>query len=179
MKKNKKAFTLMELLIVIFIMSLFLWLSMGIWVKQLNNFKLNNIKENFIWFYNNIYNNILTSNYYKWKKINIFTISFNSNTGNIFYYETWYKWLENINYNSKKLSLKTKINNIYSNNTNNIKSFFIELSPYTLWCNIMVNWKKIKEIYFSLINEKFNKNYCFYIKDKNCILEEIKCINSY
>ena len=169
MKNNLNAFTLIEMLIVIFILTIILWFTMnfsGDRIQLLNN---KNTEEEFITAYNDQYLIALNSNYIDWKSYDKLDISFAS-------WSTQFAY----NYKLNEVSQKSGTNNV--SNKLKIKqlciwgegktNLIIQYSPYELWCQLNGGeWVATIKIWVN--NDREDK--CFEISSKLWRLISIKC----
>lgn len=172
--KKLKAFTLIELIIVIVIISVLMAATMRFgWdrIRLLNN---KNIQEQFLSSFsslqaeNNMTNYHLGKNYQElkinfllWEKF--FSYSYHNQDSILDSKTTSIEWW---NYKISKIILDWNV----------LKEANILMKPYTLWCTITNNdgsssWKNLK--LWILVND--NKEYCFSIESNNCKIKTIFC----
>lgn len=169
MPKPKNAFTIIEMLVVIFIITIILTITMnfsGDRIQLLNN---QNTKEEFISAYNEQYLIVSNSNYIDWTNYDKLVISFRS-------------WDKDFSYKYKKgdaviksgrndVLWKIKIKEIKLWN-DNVEDLDIQLTPYELGCKFTPNPNKdpLAQIIVSVNSDR--KDYCFQISSKLWRLEE-------
>ena len=177
MKTWKNAFTLIEMLIVICIISIILWFTMSFsWdrIQLLNN---KNIEEQFITTYNDYFYSVMNSNYISWSIYDELLLSFSS-WGNYIEYnfqKDWnsvYSWTNSLSDKIKIVWLK-----LWSTQKNKT---FIKYTPYQLWCQFFdsSDWEQINKnlhIKISVNNDREEK--CFQIKNTLWRLIEFDCRN--
>jgi len=158
MKKSLNAFTLLEMLIVICIITIILWFTMNFsWnrIQLLNN---KNTQEEFITAYNEQYLIASNSNYIDGKLYDELEISFKK-WQKSFSYE--YK-LNNTGHTSGTNNIlnKIEIKQICLNNSEN-SSLNIQYTPYELWCKL--NGEKAWKAVIKLWVNNDREDYCFEI----------------
>ena len=174
MFKNKKGFTLIEMIIVILIMSLMLWLSMNFWSNRITELKYQTIKETFISDFDNIYSNVISSNYINQKHYDFLQI----------YLKSWSNiWQYNYFWNDSYNNMTGLIENMYLTNLyldwNSVENLTFQIKPYNIWCEIFTQNKEEFLTWslttFSLLADNKIKKYCFSLNWNNCKLIEYKC----
>ena len=168
--KFKKAFTLIEIMIVIVIVWILMTATMRFWWDRIGFLNNKNVKEQFISNYDSIYSDTLMSNYYLWDIFKTLQIKFSVWT-------TWFgadyhrynddviirnTYVDGWKYKITKLSL----------DGNSMDDVILSFSPYILWCKI--DWLDDKVLEIDLfVND--SKNYCFEINSDNCRISTIMC----
>lgn len=170
--KNKKikAFTMLELIIVIVIISVLIWISMRFGWDRINFLKHKVSQEQILDFYNSIYSRNLSTNYFEWKiydKLNVSLVKWRPNflysylfDDNILF--SWSSFVEWWSYIIDDLKLNDK----------EVENIEIEMIPYNLWCKI--SWSDTSEATISTFVNS-SKKYCFSIDSENCRLNSISC----
>lgn len=167
--KNKKAFTLLEIVIVIVI----IWILMSATMKFggdriwfLNN---KNIKEQFLDSYSLLQSNNTMTNYYLWKIYKNLDINFDIWSDKFAYkynlYDssfTWQTYVDGGSYQINKLNVDWK----------NVSNLNISMTPYVLWCTIQDQNSAEAELGI-LVNN--SKQYCFKINSDICRIVSISC----
>jgi prepilin-type N-terminal cleavage/methylation domain-containing protein len=169
--KLKRAFTLLEIMIVIVIIWILMWATMRFGWDRIGFLNNKNIKEQFISNYDTLYSNNMTTNYYMWNLYTDLEIAF------ILWY-TWfdyiYKWYGADNIFSGTTRVDGGIYEIIniSIDWEEMEDVTISLVPYILGCNI--NWwqNQLAEIEIFVNNAK---NYCFEINSDNCRMYSVSC----
>ena len=168
--KKIKAFTLLELTIVVVIIGVLMAATMKfgwnrIWL--LNN---KNIQEQFLNHYSSLQSRNNMTNYYMWKIYQNLHINFELGENDFWYkydsYESAYTgrtYVEWWNYKINVLSIDWK----------DIKSASVIMTPYSLWCMIGNDWNELN--IWVLVNN--SKQYCFSIQSDNCRMRNVSCKN--
>ena len=160
MKHNLNAFTLIEMLIVIFIITIILWFTMNFsWdrIQLLNN---KNTQEEFMTAYDEQYLIVSNSNYIDWQAYNQLEISFKSGDDKFSYNFTWSNW--SIKSGNNDILWKIKIKEICLNSSKK-DSLKIILRPYQLWCTLNGSgWTAIIKIW---VNDD-REDKCFQISSQ-------------
>lgn len=173
--KNKKWFTLIEIMVVIVIIAILLTLTMWISSDRIQILKMKSVQEQLIYNYNNLFSKNMLTNYYEWSMYENMIIKmikddkqftygykrFNENEESINYKHDYVEWW---NYKFTELLLDWHI-------TDNIT---IKLTPYILWCEIS-NWNTTWNKLISKVTINNNKKYCFQISSNLCKQENIDC----
>lgn len=166
----KRAFTLVEMLVVIVVISLMIWLVMFSWWKNVTEIQFRSDKETFLSTFTKIRTNALSSNYYKDVKYESLEMEYDSNKNKIkISYVSWWT-----NYD---------LENIYfTNSFFSWSSWFrISLYPYSLNCNLLYLDPNINNNWMSIVqlrskNKKYS--YCFNMESSSCRLKEIQCLEN-
>lgn len=168
--KSKKAFTLIEIIIVIVIIWLLMWAMMkfsGSRISVLNN---KNVKEQFISNYDELYfNNMMTSYYLRdlYKNLYIYFVVWENNFSYKYeWYTRSYSGLLDVD------GWQYKITKLYLNG-DEVKNLEISFLPYKFSCYI--NWSGSQKIANIDILVNSSKTYCFEIDSSNCRLYEVNC----
>jgi len=160
MKHNLNAFTLIEMLIVICIITIILWFTMNFsWdrIQLLNN---KNTQEEFMTAYDEQYLIVSNSNYIDWQAYNQLEISFKSGDDKFLYNFTWSNW--SIKSGNNDILWKIKIKEICLNSSKK-DSLKIILRPYQLWCTLNDSeWTAIIKIW---VNDD-REDKCFQISSQ-------------
>lgn len=160
MKHNLNAFTLIEMLIVICIITIILWFTMNFsWdrIQLLNN---KNTQEEFMTAYDEQYLIVSNSNYIDWQAYNQLEISFKSGDDKFSYNFTWSNW--SIKSGNNNILWKIKIKEICLNSSKK-DSLTIMLRPYQLWCTLNGSgWTAIIKIW---VNDD-REDKCFQISSQ-------------
>ena len=169
--KQKSAFTIIEMLVVIFIVTIILWITMsfsGNRIQLLNN---QNTKEEFISAYNEQFLIASNSNYIDWTNYDKLILSFSV-------------WDDDFSYQYKKGDMvvksgrndvlwKIQIKQLFVWNES-IQHLDIQLSPYELWCKFINGLNISKSLNASIVVSVNGnrKDYCFQISSQLWRLEE-------
>jgi len=167
--KNKKAFTLLEIIIVIVI----IWILMSATMKFggdriwfLNN---KNIKEQFLDNYSLLQSNNTMTNYYVWKIYQDLDINFSIWMSDFSYqynsYDSLYTGQTYVDWGSYKIqSLKV--------NWDSVSNINVSMTPYILGCSIQGGSNSFAEINILVNNAK---EYCFRINSDICRMISVSC----
>ncbi len=172
MKSKKKWYTLLEIMIVLWVIIIIMTITMKFGSSRIEDLQAQTSKDEFKNNYEQLLLTNMSSNYHNKERYNKIIISMMS-WGNGFTYtlendsenpET-YTW-----YNNPKLEItKLQINN------NEINEIETELIPYKIWCTINDQTWLLTHIE----TKAKNKTHCFQIHTDNCKLEQINCSNLY
>lgn len=171
MKKKKQWYTLLEIMITLWVIIGLLAITMNFSSNRIEDLDIQATKEDFIHSYENIIINNMSSNYLNQKRYTFLDISIISWSHEIAYTindEWWiietYTWFS---------STKLLINNIKGNNNQDKENIHIILHPYTLWCQISSNEENITNANIQ-IKTKSSID-CFAIQNQTCKLKKITC----
>ena len=162
----KKAFTLIEMLIVLVVIGILMTATMKFGSNRIVDLKAQSIKEQFVWYYNDIYSQNMTSSFRDGKKYQQLIVAMT--TG--------------ISYKVDALPLiDSKISGISFQNLrfetwgNWFPLADLIFVPYQLWCTITDGTMSWNILYFDLVIPENGKQYCFEIKSETCKLVETRC----
>jgi len=161
----KKAFTLIEIVIVLVVISILMTATMKFGSNRIDDLKAQSLKEQFVWYYNDLYRQNLMSSFRDETKYQTLTLTFQTGT--------WYRIDATAPVKDPKLA-----DVIFSGltlDTHPFPSIDITLVPYILWCTIAwasTTWSLFS---FQLYIPQNGKQYCFEIKAETCKLVEIRC----
>jgi prepilin-type N-terminal cleavage/methylation domain-containing protein len=164
----KRAFTLIEMMIVIAVIAILLTVTLKFWNSRILDLKNQSSKEEFTSFYNQLYSQNLISNYQNAQKYNFMEI----------YLSTWigysYDWNKDIIYNQISKDINIIWLNISWKQSDKVK---LKLLPFKLWCDIIntntnLTWDSLQ---FNILVGKTQKKYCFEIWSQNCKLIQVNC----
>ena len=160
MKHNLNAFTLIEMLIVICIITIILWFTMNFsWdrIQLLNN---KNTQEEFMTAYDEQYLIVSNSNYIDWQAYNQLEINFEKDDSKFSYDFIWSNW--SIKSGNNDILWKIKIKEICLK-SESIQKLTIILKPYQLWCTLNDSgWTAIIKIW---VNDD-REDKCFQISSQ-------------
>jgi len=161
MKHNLNAFTLIEMLIVICIITIILWFTMNFsWdrIQLLNN---KNTQEEFMTAYDEQYLIVSNTNYIDWQAYNQLEINFEKDDSKFSYNFIWSNW-STIKSGNNDILWKIKIKEICLKNSSQ-KKLKISLKPYQLWCTLNDSgWTAIIKIW---VNDD-REDKCFQISSQ-------------
>jgi len=162
----KKAFTLIEIVIVLVIISILMAAVMRFGSNRIVDLKAQSNKEQFIWYYNDLYNQNMTSSSRDGQRYHQMVVVM----------ETWISYIldswammgntlpniqiQNLRLTSWGTSLPIAL------------LFFV---PYQLGCDISDGSVTWDALYFDLKIPQNGKQYCFEIKSETCKLIETRC----
>ncbi|EKD25565.1 MAG: hypothetical protein ACD_80C00016G0002 [uncultured bacterium (gcode 4)] len=162
----KKAFTLIEMVIVLLVIWILLAATMKFGSNRIIDLKAQSIKEQFVGYYNDIYSQNMTSSFRDGKKYQQLVVVLT--TG--------------ISYSVDALPLiDSKISGMSIQNLRfETEGMLFPLShllfvPYQLWCGITDGTTSWNILYFNLVIPENGKQYCFEIKSETCKLVEQHC----
>lgn len=173
MSKSKNAFTLIEMLVVIFIITIILVITMnfsGDRIQLLNN---KNTQEEFITAFNDPYLLVSNSNYIDGKKYNSLDITLVQSDNKISYTYHLSDWTDKSGSNNVYNKIKIKSLDVNWDKSNQLK---ISFTPYQLWCVFNDNVQRdaqIAHIKIAVNNER--EDYCFKISSQLGRLISIDC----
>lgn len=168
-KKIKKAFTLLEIVLVIVIIWVIMWATMKFWWDRIGFLNNKNVKEQFVSSYDSLYSNNMMTSYHqgeiynelkvkseKWKNM----IEYSYNTyGEVYSGRTF---VDGGFYEINGLSLNWK----------DIDSLNIVMKPHVLGCKI--NEKEDVKAWISILVNR-SKSYCFEIDSDTCRISSVFC----
>jgi type II secretory pathway pseudopilin PulG len=168
MKFKKNGYTLLEIMIVLWVIIVIMGVTMKFSSSHIDNLQVQTNKDEFKNNYEQLLLNNMSSNYHNEKRYEKLEITMQS-WGNWFTYdiqnEAWeketYTWFST----TKQIISTIIINNEPNPNIN------IELVPYKIWCKI--NNEENKEAIIQV--KERNKTNCFKITPYMCKLESIIC----
>lgn len=167
----KKGFTIIEIMIVIIIISVLLTVTMQFWSKRIDDLGYQAGKEQFLSAYDTLYSQAMTSNYREGIRYDLLRIAISSGTNPLSYvYDSWA-------FQTVRIATPMQISGLQMD-ANAIDEVYLHITPYTLWCELssnthdtLITWSTIS---FDLM-VKWQKQYCFSIKNDTCKLIEQKC----
>ncbi len=161
----KRAFTLIEIVIVLLVIGILMAATMRFGSGRIVDLKAQSLKEDFVGYYNELYNQNMTSSYRDKIQYKNLIITFESGV--------WYQ----TDYNAIVLSSKLS-DVVFRNFMLDIKqasNVQIHLVPYQLWCTFTSQDITGNIFLFQLYVPQNGKQYCFEIKSETCKLIETKC----
>lgn len=169
----KKAFTLIELMVVIVVILILMLLTLKLGWSYIANMQVRNDKEDFVSTYYSLVSQSMSSSFYNGKKYTKASINFSDNSGQLG--TIYYDWTDKNNISTKKF-----LRSIFSGVTLNwvkYNSWNLILESYKFWCildgwtwNQFWSWK----VYMDIVGNNWQK-YCFNIILNSCKLYEYKC----
>lgn len=162
----KKGFTLIEMMVVIVIIGILMAATMKFWSGRITDLKAQSLKEDFIWWYNEIYSQNMTSSFRDGVKYSTLSIGFQS--------WTWYQinwWAPVL---ADKLSSITFRSLMIDGKSTDIA--YLHYLPYTLGCSITSSrWDTGDMFSLQVYVPENGKQYCFEITSETCKLIETRC----
>ncbi len=162
----KKGFTLIEIVIVLVVIGILMAATMRFGSGRIVDLKAQSLKEDFVGYYNEIYNQNMTSSYRDQKHYQGLTMSFNSGMS--------FQIDDNPVLVAPHISVLTFRGLILDTQTVS-SSVQIQLVPYILWCILSSQGITGNIFSFQLYVPQNDKQYCFEIKSETCKLVEIRC----
>jgi len=162
----KKAFTLLEMAIVLLVIWILMAATMRFGSGRIVDLKAQSIKEQFVWYYNELYSQNMTSSFRDGQKYEKMTIVL---------WETVYYRLDAVDKVDTKKPEFTLSNLRFESEWNSFDTAQLIFLPYKLWCDIMDNDESWEKLYFDLIVPENGKQYCFEIPSETCKLIETRC----
>ncbi len=178
--KNKnishKAFTLIEMVIVLIIIWIMLTATVFLSGEQIQKVKNKTVKESILAEMQSRYSRNLWSSSFAGEMYDSMDVTFNSWDNKItFKYNTWGNegWIENTF--TDRFEIKYIIKNYNYNNVPNDShltgSISLKYLPYKISCTIWEEGGNTNVVFVARVND--NKDYCFEINQKNCRLVEV------
>lgn len=170
---SHKAFTLIEMVIVLIIMWIMLMFTVSLSGDQIQKVKNKAVKESIVAEMQTRYSRNLWSSSFAWKMYNNMEVIFASWENKIdFNYnlinnEVW----ENTFTNNFRIKYMVVNYTEWKKPNNPNDEIILEYSPYKISCKIGGDETYKNMVIITRINE--NKDYCFEIKQKNCRLTEM------
>jgi len=162
----KKAFTLLEMAIVLLVIWILMAATMRFGSGRIVDLKAQSIKEQFVWYYNELYSQNMTSSFRDGQKYEKMTIVL---------WETVYYRLDAVDKVDTKKPEFTLSNLRFESEWNSFDTAQLIFLLYKLWCDIMDNDESWEKLYFDLIVPENGKQYCFEIPSETCKLIETRC----
>lgn len=171
---KKKAFSLIEMIIVLIVMGILL--MMGVWMSgsQVQKIQNKSVKESILSEWQSRYSRNLWSSSFAWMHYDSMEVEINQWSNEIRFSYSWenIEWIENI------FTDRFVIQNI----SEDMKSITLKYKPYQISCSRWNNseWGEPQEHLKLQFTARVNssQDYCFEIDSKNCRLMEIKCEDS-
>ena len=165
----KKAFTLVEMVIVLLVIGILMAATMRFGSGRIVDLKAQSLKEQFVGYYNDIYSQNMTSSFRDGKKYQLLTVSFES--GMRYQVDQGPFVVE-----PKLSSLMFRALMLDDQKANTIQ---LQFTPYVLGCSIIssdMQWTVTWNIFsFQAYVPENGKQYCFEINSETCKLIETKC----
>ena len=156
----KKAFTLIEMTIVLLVIGILMAATMRFWSNRIVDLKAQSLKEQFVGRYNDLYSQNMTSSFRNGQKYQQLAIGFGSGV--------WYQIDSGVFVSDAKLyGLVFRSFMIDDNETTSVNLSF---APYVLGCSFA--WSLFS---FQVFVPENGKQYCFEIPSETCKLIETKC----
>lgn len=163
----KKAFTLIEMVIVLLIIGILMAATMRFWSNRIVDLKAQSIKEQFVGYYNDLYGQNMTSSFRDGRKYDALTLVLTTGM----YYS-----LDSIPMMDARTLPNLEIKNLrFLPAWTSFSVANLLLVPYHLWCLISNTSTTWNTLYFDLIIPENGKQYCFEISSRTCKLIEYRC----
>ena len=161
-----KAFTLIEMIIVLIIM--WILLMMGIWLSgsQVQKIQNKTVKESILSEWQSRYSRNLGSSSFAWEHYDTMNVEITSWSNQIKFIYSW----ENITWSEIIFTDRFEIINISWHDS----PVTIKYEPYRISCS-WLSWKEEEEKLQFKARVNNSQDYCFEINSKNCRLMEVKC----
>ena len=182
-----KAFTLIEMLMVMLLLGVLTMMGMYFSNGQLIGIQEKTVKENFLSQYQYYYGKVLSSSYYLWEKYLTWEFILNSGSNQLsFSFLTWENWWieESREFSISWSDLWWSIQHLSlsSSPSQELESLSLLLTPYQVgcvfsWDKNILTWKVTFDLWFNDVSNHLenNKKYCFEISSETCRIREISC----
>ncbi len=168
--KIKKAFTILEITIVIVIIWVIMWATMKFGWDRIGFLNNKNVKEQFMSNYDSLYSNNMMTSYYMWDIYKELEIKFVLWENNLKYLYNTYG--DNYQGTTFVDGWSYEIDDLYLNGEST-DMLDIVMSPYVLWCTINDSLESSLAKISILVNK--SKSYCFEINSDNCRIQSVSC----
>lgn len=165
--KNKpKAFTLIEMIIVLIVMWILLMMSIWMSGSQVQKIQNKTVKESILSEWQSRYSRNLGSSSFAWEHYDTMNVEITSWSNQIKFIYSW----DNITWSEIIFTDRFEIISVSWYNS----PVTIKYNPYKISCSWW-NWEEEEEKlqFTALVNN--SQDYCFEINSKNCRLMEVKC----
>ncbi len=174
MMMYKKAFTLIELMVVIVVIMIILMSLLWSWYWQVRDTQFRLDREKLVNTHFDLISNSISSSYYDWYKYDFLKLELKNNKSDINIYLSW-DTTSNDLYSTSHLSHSYL--SWFNINWDTSSSWKIVMQSYTLWCKYNTNdtiytWWNLK---FSLQASNWAKNACFDLSLDSCKLNQVEC----
>lgn len=170
-----KAFTLVEMLIVLIIMGIMLMVTLLLSWDQIQKVRDKTVKESILAEMQSRYSRNLWSSSFGWTIYDYLDIELLSWSNEIvFSYYTWNSeepFLINNFIDSFEIKYMAEDYDFESNSWEGTGNIKLEYSPYKIFCKIWGEDKAKNIVFVARVND--SRDYCFEIKQKNCRLVEV------
>lgn len=163
----KKAFTLVEMAIVLLVIGVLMAATMKFWSNRIVDLKAQSIKENFVGRYNDIYSQNIVSSFRNGTQYKTLTLVLAPQPLYI---------VDDLTFTDKQLT-DFQLQDISLDDTSSVEFTNLIFTPYELGCTITdgrTTWDLVRFTFFVPEN---GKQYCFEIKAETCKLIEQHCKN--
>ncbi len=163
----KKAFTLVEMAIVLLVIGVLMAATMKFWSNRIVDLKAQSIKENFVGRYNDIYSQNIVSSFRNGKQYKKLTLVLAQQPLYI---------VDDLTFTDKQLT-DFQLQDISLDSASSVDFTNLIFTPYKLGCEMTdgrTTWDIVRFTFFVPEN---GKQYCFEIKSETCKLIEQHCKN--
>lgn len=167
--KNKKAFTLLEIVLVIILIWVIMWATMKFGWDRIGFLNNKNVKGQFVSSYDSLYSNNMMTSYYQGEIYDNLELKIDDGEWVIKYFYNTYNsvysgktFVDGGSYEIDGLFLDWK----------DVDSLNIVMEPHVLGCKI--NEKEDIRAWISILVNR-SKNYCFEINSDTCRISSISC----
>ena len=173
-----KAFTLVEMLLVMVIMGFILMMGCYFSNGQLQEIQTKTVKEDLLSTYQSYYlKNLFTSVYHN-QKYSHLNIKFSTENNQISFSFLPVSQSEESDSSSLTEMYKSDFDLVSANifGTRNYSWFILQLTPYTLWCSFTgENLDTSFDVAVFILQAQNEKKYCFEISTQTCRIKEKAC----
>lgn len=168
--KNPKAFTLVEMLVVIVLIGVIISMTMFFSLDRLQQLQGQTAKEQFVSDIKFLRTHTLASSLYDWQAYQSATITIqDQDTG----FTQTFVTLEDTIQEQKVLQNDWYIHTIYQQNP--VEALSIIYTPYEIGCSIQVEESTIQQGVVALVTYFWTARYCFAIQPNTCTIQETDC----
>ena len=162
----RKAFTLIEIVIVLLVIGILMWATMRFWSNRITDLKAQTIKEQFVGRYNNLYSQNMTSSFRNGQKYEKMTVVL---------WQPFFYLLDAVSFIEPTITWYLLTNFRFQPEGSPFATANLVFTPYKLWCDIVDNDNPWDRVYFDFNVPENGKKYCFEIPSETCKLIETKC----
>ena len=153
------------MLIVLVVIGILMAATMRFGSGRIVDLKAQSLKEQFIWYYNSIYSQNMTSSFRNGVKYQTLIVTF----------ATWVAYHTDNNPYVFEPNLSDIAFREFVLDNQSVATINLHFTPYILWCPLVYAWHTGNKLTFQLYVPQNGKQYCFEIKSETCKLIETKC----